>query len=146
MKTLKGRFIPKNPQKYRGDVNKIIYRSSYELKFMKWCDNTPDVKMWASEEVAIPYFSPVDRKMHRYFPDFLIQKKSASGDIQNVLIEIKPSTQTRPPPTPNRKTKKYLNDVLRYEINKAKWQAAIEWCKKGNITFSILTEQELGIK
>lgn len=146
MKTLKGRFVPKNPQKYRGDASKIIYRSSWELRFMRWCDGNPDILKWASEELAIQYFSPVDRKMHRYFPDFIIQKRSVNGSINNVLIEIKPAAQTKPPSAPKRKTKKYLNDILRYEINKAKWNAAIEWCKKTNMTFQILTENELGIK
>lgn len=113
---------------------------------MRWCDGNPDILKWASEELAIQYFSPVDRKMHRYFPDFIIQKRSVNGSINNVLIEIKPAAQTKPPSAPKRKTKKYLNDILRYEINKAKWNAAIEWCKKTNMTFQILTENELGIK
>lgn len=145
MNTLKGRFIPKNPQKYRGNPNKIIYRSSWELRFMRWCDNHPDVLKWASEELSIRYISPIDRKYHRYFPDFLIQKKTANGSVQTVLIEIKPAKQTRPPTTPKKRTKKYLNEVLRYEINKAKWNAAIEFCNQSGITFQILTEAELGI-
>lgn len=146
MKTLKGKFRPKNPQKYRGNPNEIIYRSSWELRFMRWCDNHPDVLKWSSEELAIPYFSPVDRKYHRYFPDFIIEKKTASGATQTVIIEIKPASQTRPPAAPKKRTKRYLNDVLRYEINKAKWNAAIAFCNKSNTTFQILTENELGIK
>ena len=144
--TLKGRFIPKNPQKYRGDSSKIIYRSSWELRFMKWCDTHPDVLKWASEELAIQYVSPVDRKLHRYFPDFLIQKKTSTGAILNVLIEIKPSAQTRPPKRPKKQTKRYINEVMRYEINKAKWNAAINYCDKAGMTFQLLTEHELGIK
>lgn len=113
---------------------------------MKWCDTHPDVLKWSSEELAIPYVSPVDRKYHRYFPDFMIQKRTASGAIQNVLIEIKPYTQTKPPNTPKKRTKKYLNEILRYEINKAKWNAAMEFCSRSGMSFQLITENELGIK
>ena len=67
----KGRFRPKNPQKYKGDANNIIYRSTWEIKVMNYLDDNPNVIWWGSEELPIPYYSPVDKKMHRYFPDFI---------------------------------------------------------------------------
>jgi hypothetical protein len=84
--TYKGRFVSTNPQKYVGDSTNIVYRSSYELKFMKWCDMNSSVKRWASEEIVIPYISPIDGKKHRYFPDFLIEIRTKDNIIQKILI------------------------------------------------------------
>lgn len=79
MATYKGRYKPKHPQKYKGDPSNIIYRSSWELKFMKWCDMRPDVLEWQSEEFFIPYKHPIDGKMHRYFPDFYVKVRTKKG-------------------------------------------------------------------
>ena len=89
----KGRYRPSNKKKYRGDVNNIIYRSLWERKFMVKCDLDPDIIEWGSEEVIIPYISPVDGKQHRYFPDFYV--KTSNGD--KFLIEIKPKKYTKQP-------------------------------------------------
>ena len=43
-----GRFHPQNPQKYKGDVNNIIYRSSWELKFMQWCYRNENIMEYGS--------------------------------------------------------------------------------------------------
>ena len=77
--TYKGRFIPNNPKKYVGDVMEIIYRSSYELKFMKWCDLNESVLRWSSEEIVIPYVSPADGLVHRYYVDFYIEVQDKTG-------------------------------------------------------------------
>ena len=101
-KTYKGYFKANNPQKYRGDPTKIIYRSSWELKLMLYLDSHPDIIWWQSEEVVIPYLSPIDNRIHRYFPDFLVKKKKADGTVEVEMIEIKPKKQTRPPKKPKR--------------------------------------------
>lgn len=142
-----GRFHPQNPEKYKGDVKNIIYRSSWELKFMQWCDRNPSVIEYASEEFCIPYVSPIDGKVHRYFPDFIIKIKEQSGAIKKYIIEVKPKRQTTPPvQTSKKRNKTFLNEVKTYVVNEAKWKAAEEWCKDRLLEFKIITEQELGIK
>ena len=107
----KGKFQPRNPQKYRGDPTNIIYRSSWELKFMRYLDSKDNVLDWASEEVVIPYRSPIDGKIHRYFPDFIVRFKNKDEQIETFLIEVKPASQTREPQVRTRKTRKYLQEV-----------------------------------
>ena len=87
-KYTQGRFHPQNPGKYKGDLQNIIYRSSWELKFMQWCDRNPNVIEYASEEFCIPYLSPIDGRVHRYFPDFIMKVKEQSGEIKKYIIEI----------------------------------------------------------
>ncbi len=141
----KGKFRPKNPQKYKGDANNIIYRSTWEIKVMNYLDENPNVIWWGSEELPIPYYSPVDRKKHRYFPDFIAKMRKADGTVMTYVIEVKPEKQTQPP-TQKRKTKTYLQEAITYEINKAKWFAAEEFCKDHGWQFQILTEKHLGIR
>jgi len=136
----KGKFIPRNPIKYLGDLKSIVYRSSYELKFMNWCDLNESVKGWASEEVAIPYRNPLDNKVHKYMVDFYIQV-----DKKKYLVEVKPERFTKPPETQKRKTKRYIEEVAQYGVNEAKWKSAKDFCKKQNMEFMIITEKELGI-
>ena len=140
-----GFFKPKNPSKYKGSCKKIIYRSSYELKFMLWCDNHPDVIYWNSEGVIIPYVSPKDEELHRYFVDFLVKIKSIHNEEKVYLIEIKPYVQTIPPKqTKNRK--RMIQETVTYEVNQAKWKAAKRWCDDRKIEFKIMTEKELNIR
>jgi hypothetical protein len=145
-KTKKGFFKPKNPQKYAGDVSNIVYRSSWELKFLYYLDNHPDIISYGSEEFAIPYFSPVDRKMHRYFPDFIIKKREKNGNITVCVIEIKPFSQVQAPVKNNKINRTYINETITYAINQAKWSSAKSFCKTKNWEFVILTEKELNIK
>jgi len=139
MKFYQGRFKPKNPGKYKGDPTKIIYRSSWELSLMSYFDKNPDVIWWASEEVVIPYISPIDGKRHRYFPDFMMHTKKG----KTVMIEVKPSAQTREPQKKSRVTKKYLNEVKTWGINQAKWRNAKAVCDKKGWEFQIITEEHL---
>ena len=141
----KGRFKPKNPQKYKGDPNNIIYRSTWEVKVMNYLDENPNVLWWGSEELPIPYLNPVDKKKHRYFPDFIAKMRKADGTVMTYVIEVKPEKQTLPP-TQKRKTKTFLQEAITYEINKAKWYAAEEFCKDHGWQFLILTERHLGIR
>lgn len=142
-KYLQGIFIPKHPEKYVGNVNNIVFRSSWERKFLLWADNNPAVIKYASEEIVIPYHSPVDQKMHRYFTDFAIRVRTKNGEEKNYLIEIKPEIQTKPPKPRTRNTNKYINELSTYAVNQAKWNAAVEYCNKNNMTFQILTERDL---
>jgi hypothetical protein len=139
----KGRFRPKNHKKYKGDPTKVYYRSLWERRFMNYCDNTPSILEWNSEEVIIPYVSPVDNKVHRYFPDFYIKMRTVSGKVVREIIEVKPKRQCQPPKVPNRKTKKYLREVVTYGVNQAKFKAAEEYCKNRKYNFRILTEDHL---
>lgn len=141
----KGKYRVRYPLKYKGDIQDIIYRSSWELKFMKWCDLNPNVMEWGSETVVIPYYSPVDKRIHRYFVDFYIKVKESNNRITKYLIEIKPEKFTKPPSKPDRKSKKFLEEVLQYGINQAKWESANEFCLDRGMKFLVLTEKDLGI-
>ena len=141
-----GRFHPQNPQKYKGDVNNIIYRSSWELKFMQWCDRNENIMEYGSEEFWIPYVSPVDNRVHRYFPDFIIKVKESNEEIKTYVIEVKPKRQTVPPKQKSRVTKSYLYEVQTYAVNQSKWNAADECCKDRRLEFKVITENELGLK
>ena len=142
----KGKYKPSYPKKYKGDPTNIVYRSLWERKFMVYCDNNPSVIEWQSEEFCIPYRSPIDNKVHRYFPDFFIKYKDISGKIKSSLIEIKPMRQCSPPLKPKRQTKKYLNEAYEYAKNQAKWRAAQDYCADRRWEFKVMTEKELGIK
>lgn len=141
----KGKFKPKNPHKYMGNSGEIVYRSSWELKLMLRLDAHPHVLEWGSEELIIPYRSPIDGKIHRYFPDFIIKLINKNGLKETLLVEIKPKVQTAPPEKRSKITKKYLNEVKTWGINKAKWDAAEAYCKDRGWSWKIMTETELGI-
>jgi hypothetical protein len=141
-----GYFKPKNPQKYKGDPTNIIYRSGWELKFMFYVDSHPEIIEWGSEEFSIPYRSPIDGRIHRYFPDFYLKKITKDGKPQTLIIEIKPLKQTIEPQKTNKKTKRYINEVMTWGVNEAKWRAAAVYCNDRAWKFEILTEKELGIK
>ena len=143
--TYKGRYKVKNLSKYRGDAHNVIYRSSWELKLMNWCDTTPSVLEWGSEVVVIPYISPVDKRMHRYFVDFYMKIKDKNGNIEKYLIEVKPKKFTQEPVKPKRVTKQFLEEVFTYGVNQAKWKAAQEFCEDRRWKFIVLTEDELKI-
>jgi hypothetical protein len=142
----KGKYRPTNPKKYKGDPTNIVYRSLWERKFMIYCDSNENILEWGSEEIALPYRSPIDNKIHRYFPDFYIKVKESNGSIKKYLIEIKPKKQTVEPIPQKRKTKGYIYEVYEYAKNQAKWKAAEEFCKDRGYEFKVLTEDELGIK
>jgi hypothetical protein len=139
-----GKFIPKNPKKYNGDPSNIIYRSTWEVRVMKYLDEHPNVIWWASEEMHVPYLSPVDNRVHRYFPDFIAKTKDKNGNLKTLMIEVKPEKQTKMP-TQTKKTKKYLEEAVTFAINQAKWKAADLFCKEHGWQFKIITEKELGI-
>ena len=124
----------------------IVCRSSWERKFCQWCDMNNSIISWASEEFSIPYVSPKDNRVHKYYPDYLIKVKEKNDMIKTYVVEVKPYKQTRPPKTPKRKTKSYLTECVTYAVNQAKWKAAKEFCEDHRIEFKVVTEKELGIR
>ena len=140
MRYKQGKYKPRFPRKYKGDTRNIIYRSSWEYKFMQWCDNTSSVIEWGSEEIAIPYISPVDGKRHKYYPDFYVKVGN-----KKYMVEVKPTRQTKEPRTQKKITKRYVTEVVTYSVNKAKWKAAEEFCKDYGWEFMLITEKELKV-
>lgn len=140
----KGLFHPKNPKKYNGNADNIVYRSSWEIRVMKWLDDNPNVIWWASEEIAIPYKSPIDQKVHRYFPDFIAKMRKKDGKVMTYVIEVKPEKQTKQP-IRRRKTQKFIEESVTYAINQEKWRAAELFCYEHGWQFTIITEKELGL-
>ena len=144
--SIKSKYKPSYPKKYKGNPDNIICRSSWERKFCKWGDLNENIMEWGSEEFWIPYVSPVDRRVHRYFPDFIIKVKESTGQIKTYVIEVKPNRQTIEPNNKSRVTKSYIYECKTYAVNQAKWKAATELCEDRRIEFKIITEEELGIK
>jgi hypothetical protein len=140
----KGTFLPKNPSKYNGNSKNIIYRSNWELRVMKYFDDHPNVIWWASEELPIPYVSPVDNKTHRYFPDFIVKMRLKDGKLITYILEVKPLAQTKMP-VQKRKTKRFIQEAATYEVNQEKWRAADLFCREHGWQFKIITEKELGL-
>lgn len=140
---VQGIFNAQNIQKYKGKFP-IIYRSSLELKVMRWFDNNPNIVTWGSESVIIPYISPLDERLHRYFVDFVAVLKEANGNLKKFIIEIKPYKQTiKPQPTKNKKPKTMIYEQSEWVKNQAKWQAAESWAKSKGYEFLILTEKHI---
>ena len=142
----KGRYQPNNPLKYKGNFRNIIYRSLWELKFMKYCDSNQNILEWGSEEIVVPYRSPIDNRYHRYFPDFYIKVQESTGKIKKYIIEVKPQKQCIEPKVQKKKTRSYVYQVCEYAKNQAKWKAAEEYCMDRGLEFKVLTENELGIR
>jgi hypothetical protein len=140
-----GLFKPRNPKKYVGDHTNIVYRSSWECKVMNWLDTNDDIISWVSEELIVPYISPVDNRKHRYFPDFIVKVKTRDGKLKTMMLEVKPKKQTIQPVVKKRVTKQYITEVTTYAVNVAKWEAATEFCADRGWEFKILTEEHLGL-
>jgi len=139
----KGKYKPKNVSKYIGDPTKVTYRSLWERRFMTYCDTNSSILSWGSEEVIVPYKSPIDRKWHRYFVDFIIETKNKKGHKEIILIEVKPKAQCSAPKKKKKATRRYLYEVKRWGINSAKWEAATNFAENRGWKFQILTEDEL---
>jgi hypothetical protein len=112
---------------------------------MRYLDEQINILNWGSEEIAIPYRSPIDGRIHKYYPDFVVTKINTSGIKETSIIEVKPAKQTKPPEKKSKITNAYLIEVKTWGINEAKWKAANEYCKNMGWTFHIFTEKELGI-
>ena len=141
-KSHKGKYKVINYKKYKGDPTKVIYRSMWELRFMKYCDKNPSILEWSSEEIIIPYRG-LDKRVHRYFPDFWIKYQNQQGQIVKEIIEVKPKAQTKKPTKKGKHYGKYLREARTYAINRAKWEAAEEYCLDRGYKFRIITEDHL---
>ena len=140
-------FHPKHPEKYIGDVNNIFFRSSWELRAMDFFDSNPFITRWSSEEIWIQYIHPFKKnkdgtpKVCRYFPDFWVEYKNPKGELIQEIIEVKPKSQTKR--TRSRNPQRKLYEEMTLEVNKAKWAYAYAWCKKKNIKFKVVTEEDI---
>lgn len=141
---MQGRYHPRNPEKYKGDVSNIVFRSSWERAVMVLADLNPSIIEWSSETVIIPYISPVDGRAHRYFMDFWMKVKQHDGSEKVFLIEVKPKSQTKPPKrTKKKKEETFLTEVRTWSVNRAKWKAAEEYCTQRGWEFKIWTEDHI---
>ena len=140
-----GLYKPLHPKKYRGNPSRKVYRSLWEKKYMKYCDHTASILEWGSEEIIIPYRSPIDNRVHRYYPDFYIKVREKSGKISKYIVEIKPKKQTKPPYGKDKRTAAYKKEALTFAKNRAKWNAAEEFCDDRQMKFLILTEDHLAV-
>lgn len=139
-KSYQGLYKPTHPKKYVGDPKKIVYRSLLERRFMRYCDLNQDILFWASEELSIRYFNPIDKKYHRYFPDFVVK----TSKQKKYMIEVKPSRQIGKPKLGKKKSKTYMRESFEYIKNQAKWQAAKSYCDDNDLEFKLITEKDLG--
>lgn len=137
---VQGHYVPKNPDKYVGDITKIRYMSSWELRVHQFFDNNSNVILWGSETVIIPYLKPTTGKIHRYFVDYWVQFRDKNGNIRTELIEVKPLAQTK---SPRKNHKHALYEQLTYAINVAKWTAASQYAKSKGWTFRLVTENSI---
>lgn len=144
-----GKYVVKNKHKYKGHVDKVTYRSSWEKWYFSWLDSNDIIKYWNSEEVVISYFSNADGRKRRYFMD--IWFKTVEG--QEFLIEIKPKKETVRPQPPSKLTlgakKRFEQEVYTYVVNQDKWKAATIFAEKKGMIFRVLTEdglRKLGMK
>ena len=134
-----GFYEVRNPDKYVGDLKKVIFRSSWELSMNQFLDNNPNILRWSSEEFYIPYIKPTDGKPHRYFPDYWVEYKNRDGEIVQEVLEVKPSNQVYL----SQKKRLTNYDRVTYAINVSKWKAATEFCNKRGVKFRILTEKQI---
>ena len=139
-KSYRGLYRPTNPKKYVGNTKQIVYRSLLERRFMRYCDLNEDILYWASEELPVRYYNPLDKKYHRYFPDFVVK----TVNNEKYMIEIKPSRHIAKPKPPKKKTKSYMRESFEYIKNQAKWQAAKSYCDDKGMKFKLITEKDLG--
>lgn len=142
-KTYQGKFHPRNPKKYRGNLDNIIYRSGWELRAFKYFDENSNVIEWQSEELVIPYLDPSTGRHRRYFPDIVATVRKEDGNIRTMVIEIKPEKQTKAPVFQKRVTKRYIYEVTTWATNKSKWETAESFCKSRDWDFVLMTEKHI---
>jgi hypothetical protein len=142
-----GYYRLKNVSKYIGDPTKIIFRSSWEYNFCKYCDENERIIKWSSEPVAIPYINPIDNKEHKYYVDFYLRVIDDNGNQNDFFAEIKPSAQLKKPILKGKKTfkkiKHYNQAAKSWIINVAKFKAAEAFCKNRGGKFILVTEKFL---
>jgi len=142
-----GKYEPRNPEKYIGDIHNIIYRSSWEYRFCTYCDTNESILKWSSEPVSIDYYNPLDKKDHKYNVDFYIKALKENGEEQDWIIEIKPEKQTKKPIYEGvntlSKLKSYNRNMQIWITNQSKFKAAKEWALKRGFKFGVIDENFL---
>lgn len=138
-----GYYKPKNPQKYLGNTDNIRYMSSWEYELCRVLDHNPSILQWSSETIAIPYIKPTTGKPAKYYPDYFLRYKNKRGEIISEIVEVKPSSQIKPPQTTGKNKKQQLREQITYAINQAKWEAAQQFCQKQGISFRVISEQQM---
>ena len=140
-----GDYKPKHPEKYIGNTLPH-YRSGWERRVFYYMDMNESIAAWGSECVVVPYVSPKDGEIHRYYPDIFCRVKTVDG-LKDFMLEIKPMAQSQPAKKPKKMTAKAIMQFNEsqevYLVNRAKWEACEKWCKERNITFRVVTENEL---
>ena len=132
-----GKFKPKNPQKYIGDATNIVFRSLWEMRVMTYFDSHADIIRWGSEEIVIPYLNPLDSKVHRYYPDFIIEYLDVNGNMVKEVVEVKPLHESEAKYAKTDRSKSAL------EVNNAKWKSAAIYCESRNMKFRVITEKSI---
>ena len=142
-----GKYKPVNYRKYKGAPTDIFYRSSWELKFMQWCDRNPNILEWNSECIIIRYYDPVERKHRRYFPDFYVKVRGVDGRVKQHLVEVTPRRQINGPKVrTDTRNKAYITEVKTFATNTAKWEAASEFCRDRGWEWTLVDENDLQIR
>jgi hypothetical protein len=131
-----GVYKVQNPKKYVGK-GEPRYRSGWEHAFFRFCDNNDAVLEWASEAIAIKYLHPLTGKQANYIPDVFIRYRTRNNKICTEIVEIKPKKQSVI------ESKMSDRDRVVVAINHAKWAAAHAWCKRANIVFRVITEDQM---
>ena len=139
----KGFFTPRHPEKYVGDLRKIIYRSSWEQDFMRFLDNNTKVVKWGSESIPIPYIKPTTGRVHKYYPDFYVEYLNRKGKIIQDIVEVKPDKQIRKPTTIGKSKKTQLYEAIQWTVNMAKWKSAKLFCDKYGFNFKVMSEKDI---
>lgn len=140
-----GRYIPKFPEKYKGDPTQVWYRSLWERQCMTFFDTQSAVKSWSSEELILPYRDPITQRPRRYFPDFVVTIEAKDKKLKVLLIEVKPLAQTKPPipPKSGKQTPRFIRECYNYGVNQAKWDTARAYCRSKGWKFVVWTEADL---
>lgn len=136
-----GKFSPKHPSKYIGDPTDIFWRSMWELRCMRKFDETGSIIKWSSETIIIPYYDPTTKVFRRYFPDFYIKYSTKNNTIKEAIIEVKPFKECKEPVQGKKKTRRFLNEVILWSKNSAKWSAAKTLCEQKGWTFMLWNEK-----
>lgn len=142
-----GKYTPQNPDKYIGDINNIIYRSSWERKFSQYCDLNPNILKWSSEPLVIKYWSPIDKKEHNYYPDYYIKVINSKKEVEEWIIDIKPQSQYKLDKKPEikgciteKKLKTYNEKLKIWITNRAKFESATRFAKERGYKFGAIDE------
>jgi hypothetical protein len=138
-----GKYEVVNRDKYKGDPDKVKFRSSYEAHCYAWADRTESVLSWAVETIVVPYIDPVTNKKRRYIVDMWMEYKDRNGDVKIELIEIKPKNQCVAPKRGGKRKDVFENEIATYMTNQAKWQYADQYARERGWGFRVITEDSI---